>query len=99
MDVREQIVIAAEQQLAAGARDRDADLVGKPEPASALPMFLGDEHLDELAQLLAFGRVEQRVRRDVAFEDRGPLRRKRLSSEMRAPAFGEPTHINRGCIA
>ena len=87
-----------DQELASRSGDRDADLVREHEPTGALPMLLGDEHLDQIAQALLVLGVEQTVRGDVVLERRLPRLRERLLEQVTTTSIGQPVKHRRTVI-
>jgi hypothetical protein len=89
-DLAEQVVVTREQHLAAGARDRHADLVVELEAAGTLPVLLGDEHLHEVAQPRSLLGRQQRVGGHVLREDLRPRGGELLLEEPATTTLGEP---------
>jgi hypothetical protein len=87
------IGLLVEQQEAGLGGDRDLDLVGQSESATALEVLLGEEHVGVALKVPAVGLAQAGVEWDVLAEERLPLGREGLGAEpVSASSLEEPEH-------
>ena len=83
-------VLDAEQKQRGLGRDGHLDLVGHGEAAAPLPVLLGDQDAEVVAELRLLALVQAGVQRHVPLEVADPLLGERLGEELGTASSGEP---------